>query len=327
MNDVSRLLGISEEQARLFAIFHPLAFQRTLEAVNSGQRFAYYTDADTAMKIIKSKEVWMRKSHSMNDYREIEHGVEYLAMAHARHRDRLCAALDPMYPGFCERLETLYRGWLPHFRTNTYITCVSAHDVSEDSYGRLSMWRAYGRNAGVAIVFKGDAFFCPSDALKAHSSPVAYLNDYAFDLEYLRLLANIEHNSDFIKSIGEDILRNYLFSAYRHAALCTKHPGFGEEKEWRVIYQPTFQLSARIRLEVESIGALPQTVAKLPLEDVPEEKLVGLSLPDSIERLIIGPSKFPAGIFDAFFQLLIDVGASAEDARRKIIVSDLPLRQ
>ena len=98
------------------------------------------------------------------------------------------------------------------------------------------MWRAYGRSAGVAIVFKGEAFFRPSDALKAHSSPVAYLNDPAFELQYLRLLTSIEQNRDFIKVTGEEIVHNYIFSAYRNAVLCTKHPGFAEEREWRVIY-------------------------------------------------------------------------------------------
>ncbi len=86
-------LGLSEAQARLYSIFNPFAFQRTLRAVPAGQRFVYYTDADTALKVIKNKEIWMRKSHSMNDYREIEHGFDCLARAHSKHRERLCAAL------------------------------------------------------------------------------------------------------------------------------------------------------------------------------------------------------------------------------------------
>ncbi|WP_438275114.1 DUF2971 domain-containing protein [Nitrobacter sp.] len=327
MSEIYRRLGITEEQARLFSIFNPFAFQQTLGAINVGQRFVYYTDADTAMKIIKNEEIWMRKSHSMNDYREIEHGFDCLNGAHKKYKDRLCAILDSVYPGFCERLETLFNGWLPHFRTNTYIACVSEHDVSEDKYGRLSMWRAYGRTAGVAIVFKGDAFFGPSDALKAYSSPVAYLSDLAFDTEYLRFLDSIKQNLDFIRLAGETTIRDYIFGAYRNAVLCTKHPGFSEEREWRVIYQPTFRLSERIQLEVESIGSVPQIVAKIPLKDVPHENLIGLNLPGSIERIIIGPSKYPAGIFDAFLQILTDLGADQSEAANKIIVSDLPLRQ
>jgi hypothetical protein len=327
MDDLYRSVGISKERARLFEVFHPFAFPRTLHAVNSRQRFVYYTDADTAMKIIKNKEVWMRKSHSMNDYREIEHGFDCLKSAHYKHKDKLCSLMDNVYPGLCAELEKLLDGWMPHFRANTYIACVSEHNASEDKNGRLSMWRAYGRNAGVAIVFKGDVFLVASDALKAYSSPVAYLDDEGFGAEYQKLLNSIEQNVDLVKSIGEITTKNYLFNAYRYAILCTKHLGFAEEREWRVVYQPTFERSARIRMDVESINGIPQTVAKIPLKDVREENLVGLELPGSMERIIIGPSKFPAEISDAFRKLLMDIGASEQEAASKIIVSDLPLRQ
>ena len=44
-------------------------------------------------------------------------------------------------------------------RLNTYITCVSEHQDSEDKHGRLSMWRAFGGGTGtrVGIVFEEDS--------------------------------------------------------------------------------------------------------------------------------------------------------------------------
>jgi hypothetical protein len=188
------------------------------------------------------------------------------------------------------------------------------------------MWRGYGKNVGVALVFKGDVFLTSSDALKAYSSPVAYLDDKGFDVEYQKLLNSIEQNIGVVKSVGKITATGYLFNAYRYAVLCTKHPGFAEEREWRVIYQPTFQPSARIRIGVESINGTTQTIAKIPLRDVREENLVGLELPGSVDRIIIGPSEFPTGLPDAFRKLLMDTGASPQDAASKIIVSDIPLR-
>jgi hypothetical protein len=167
MNETDNSYGLNDQQRRTLGVFFPHASKRTFAALNSGQRFVYYTSADTAMHILRSNEVWMRKSSLMNDYREIEHGFDCLNNAYKNHRERLQAVFDGMFPEFCEKLEALFNGWLPNFRTDTYITCVSEHDASEDQHGRLSMWRAYGGVAGVAIVFHGGPFLRPSDALKA----------------------------------------------------------------------------------------------------------------------------------------------------------------
>lgn len=37
---------------------------------------------------------------------------------------------------------------------HSYITCFSEHLESEDKYGRLSMWRGYGKGTGIALVLK-----------------------------------------------------------------------------------------------------------------------------------------------------------------------------
>jgi Protein of unknown function (DUF2971) len=325
MNETDNSYGLNDQQRRTLGVFFPHASKRTFAALNSGQRFVYYTSADTAMHILRSNEVWMRKSSLMNDYREIEHGFDCLNNAYKNHRERLQAVFDGMFPGFCEKLEALFNGWLPNFRTDTYITCVSEHDASEDQHGRLSMWRAYGGVAGVAIVFHGGPFLRPSDALKAHTSPVAYLNDKRFNQEFAALIDSVESNHDFVQSRGDQMVLSNIFSAFRHAVLCTKHPGFHEEREWRIIYSPSFQKSDRIASTIVSINGTPQSVCKIPLKDVPEEGLIGLNLPGLIDRVIIGPSRFPVGIYDALLSLLTEAGV--ENPVSKIIVSDLPLRQ
>ena len=42
--------------------------------------------------------------------------------------------------------------------------------------------------------------------------------------------------------------------------------------------------------------------------DVPEEGLYGLAPTNFVDRVIIGPTKFPAGIYDALMVLLAEVG-------------------
>lgn len=318
-------LGLSEHDFQTYGIFYPYAMERTLDAARKKQRFVYYTSADTAMRIVQSREIWMRKSHLMNDYREVEHGLDCLNRAYNRNKGRMELVLDGIFPGFCNRLETIFNNWLPHFRTGTYITCISEHETAEDQHGRLSMWRAYGGGAGVAIVVHGGPLIRPSHALKAYTSPVAYYSDQEVEREFLRLIKNIEDNIDFVRSLGEEAVIGQMFAALRYAVLCTKHPGFREELEWRIIYSPSFAKSERIVSAIESVNGTPQSICKIPLRDVPEEGLYGLALPKFIDRVIIGPSKYPLGIYEAFEALL--TGAGVENAAARIVVSDVPLRQ
>ena len=40
------------------------------------KRFVHYTSADNALKIIRTKRLWMRNTTCMADYREVEHGYQ-----------------------------------------------------------------------------------------------------------------------------------------------------------------------------------------------------------------------------------------------------------
>jgi hypothetical protein len=177
----------------------------------------------------------------------------------------------------------------------------------------------------VALVLNARVFLSPSDALGAYSSPVAYLAQNEFLESFDNLLAGVHGNAEFIRSLGEDVVLNCMFTAFRLAVLCTKHPGFREELEWRVIYSPRYQPSARIRRDIESINGTPQPVCKIALEDVPDEGLVGAAIPSLVERIIIGPSRHPDVMWEAFVDLLREIGVEAPESR--VFASDIPLRR
>lgn len=82
----------------------------------------------------------------MNDYREVEHGIECLIDAYRSDEEgkRFKTLVDKIFPEIRTDFETLYDGWLPYFRSSTFITCLSEHPPEEDKYGRLSMWRPTG---------------------------------------------------------------------------------------------------------------------------------------------------------------------------------------
>lgn len=45
------------------------------------RRFVHYTSADTAKKIIEKEPVWMRQSRCMNDFMEVDYGIDCLKNA------------------------------------------------------------------------------------------------------------------------------------------------------------------------------------------------------------------------------------------------------
>lgn len=92
------------------------------------------------------------------------------------------------------------------------------------------------------------------------------------------------------------------------AGLCTKHPGYVEEKEYRVVHCPRLHPSTRLIKAVEIIGGAPQIVYKIPLQNIPDEGLTGVELPELLDRLIIGPTQHHMATYQAFVDLLNDAG-------------------
>lgn len=317
-------LGLSAELAALASTFTPYAWERRREVMGGELKFVHYTSAQTALSILRKKEMWMRNAKVMNDFSEIEHGRACLSKAYNTNKRAMESLFDQMFPGFCSKLERALDGWLPHFETETYLACLSEHCPSENAHGRLSMWRAYGMPSGVAVILNAGPFLRPSTAFKAYTSPVAYVDANGFCKEFGRLLQSITSKLDYVQSLGEDLVFAHIFGAFRFAIMSTKHPGFREEREWRVIYSPNFESSRVIYSTVESVGGIPQQIYKIPLEDVPEEGLVGLATEEFVDRIIIGPSSHPLQIQKAFISVLRESGLS--DAENRVVVSDIPLR-
>jgi hypothetical protein len=308
------------------AVFFPYIVERSKKVKESGGRFVYYTTAEVATRILMSSEMWMRNALLMNDFGEVRHGFNCLDYAlKGRCGEILAEALNLPFPGLYEEVKAMLNDHSFLIGAETYMTCLSEHLSEEDQRGRLSMWRAYGGTAGVAIVMNGDVMFSSSDALRAYSSPVFYGDPDAFAAEFMKTATNLRKNPQLLTTLGRDDLKSTVFEMLRFAVLCTKHPGFHEEREWRVIASPRLNPSSRLIQSVELVRGIPQIVLKIKLENVPEEGLVGLAPPELFDRIIIGPSEFPLPMYQAFYELLTRLGVS--DPQAKVFVSDIPLRQ
>jgi hypothetical protein len=313
-------------EKKLSEIFLPNYLTKIKRIQEEGIRFVHYTNADAAMKIIKNREVWLRNTQCMNDYMEVEHGLDCLVNAFKSETEgkRFKEMLNNLFPGIVDELTKTFDAWIPVFRSSTFIMCVSEHTDSEDQFGKLSMWRAYGGRNSVAVVVNNKAFFSETDVFKAYTCPVEYIdsNGYGKQMDDLRM--RMEKENKYLLSIGKDAVLSWLFYTFKYIVLCTKHPGFAEEKEWRLVYTPKDIKSEYVKGEIETINNVPQVVHKIPLKDIPEQNFTFPSISELIDRIIIGPNDQQYVIGDAFKTLL--KSCNCQDVEKKIYYSGIPLR-
>ena len=283
---------------------------------NTGQRMVHYTSAQVAHSIIAYRKLWLRNAIAMNDYSEVEYGERCLLAAwNSVPGGKFKALLNSELPGIVDEIQQGHDLTHGTNRSEVYMLCVSEHlSPAEDSIGRLSMWRAYGGDCGVALVVGHQALFRPISDLKAYSSPVAYLTQEQFVDEFAKIGRKLAAHRDLLKTVGRQRVLELVLRAFRFAVVSTKHPGFREEKEWRVIYMPKLETSELVDKSIEVVGGVPQVVYHLPLRD--------LAL---LDRIIIGPTKLPRTVRDAFVDMLVAAGVA--DAASKVFSSDIPLRR
>ena len=317
--------NLLNDELSLVNIFHPRAMERLRKVRERNTLLVHYTTADAAMKILDSEQVWMRKISCMNDYMEVKQGLECLSQAYdGAAGEQLKKALNDMFPGFTAELEHLFNEWIPYFHNTTYIACLSEHSNDEDPHGRLSMWRAYGHSTGVALVLNNTPFLAYHGPPGVYSSPVLYLDDLSFEHELQEVVGKIRQNFDFVRNQGRDAVRSATFNAFKFAVLCTKHPGFREEREWRAIYMPSMEQSQNVETSIETVNGTPQPICKFRLKNSPDIGVTGLEVPELLNQVIIGPSKYPDAIYEAFVTRLAQTGM--KDAASRVRVTSIPLR-
>lgn len=314
---------MSDNQIR--RIFFPFVDMKVDAAIDSSHRFVYYTNAETAFRILQNREIWMRETTTMNDYFEVEHGFNCLDDAYKSEAGKgLQDTLNSCFEGITEEVLPAFNDWLPSIRYDTFIACFSEHPSTEDDHGRLSMWRAYGQRAGVALVFKNDIKALENEAAGLLISPVAYWAKEDVENQLAIIAARINEDIKFVKDLGREQVKHIVFNMFRVAVLCTKHPGFAEEKEWRVILTPKLQPSPLVQQSTEIIKGSPQIIQKLKLKNHEEKGIIDFELPNLLDRIIIGPCEFPVAIHKAFFEQLTELGIP--DAGKRVTISQIPLR-
>lgn len=199
---------------------------------------AHYTTIENLENILRNNEVWLSNPLFMNDFEELRFGLLEGVNIFLTD-DRLKTAFQSIerFEKFAQNLRYYLDKFDQDEVMNTYIFCLSKHDLS-NADGKLSMWRGYGGNGnGAALIFD------TSKIDVRHNSPIRLARvKYGTNTERHEWIKDIV--ASFVSVVEkEDIEDNQIFLAsyavFRRLqvfALYTKHSGFEEEQEWRVVY-------------------------------------------------------------------------------------------
>ena len=314
------------DESALYSLFLSHLIERAAPVL-AGRRLVHYTSAEAAYRIISSRQIWLRNAALMNDYSEMRHGLSCLQEAWVSPTgQRLQGWLDEKWPGLREEIENTFNSHSDSFTNETFMLSLSEHDDDEDELGRLSMWRAYGGRAGVALVLNPTVFSSQTDVIKAFSTPVVYQDVATFVAWFGGWVDGLLAAESDLLSVEREWLSGIFFYAFRTFVLCTKHPGFQEEKEWRVFHSPAIDgQSPWLEHATEVINGIPQQVIKIHLRDDDNLGVVGVAPATLVNRVIIGPCEHPIPIRQA---LCVALGeAEVPEPPSKLWISFIPLRQ
>jgi hypothetical protein len=316
---------MDQRELGIMKALFPHAYGERKRMMDDGIKLAHYASAKTALEILNNQELWLRDSRCMNDFQEVHHGLRLLEafFADSVKKVAFLDAVNSVHAGVGEEVVAKFNDWKNRLWAGTYILCMSEHKGPlEDKYGRLSMWRAYGRAAGGTAIVMNVPMDKENGDFNVFLSPVAYRDD--IDQEMYAVISNISNEKTLLSTIPRDEFVNRLFSMLVMAAVCLKHPGFGEEKEWRLVYLPYTWTSGYVTEAYEPIDGVPQCVYKLKFSEAVRAGHIGAAPSNLIYRVIIGPTAYPGTISDQVRQALLKLGfAKPED---HMWTSYIPLR-
>ena len=255
---------------------------------------AHYTTIQVLERILETNEIWFSNPLFMNDLEEVRFGIlegNKLVLQ----SDEIAKACKTK-----ERASYFWHSFNHYFGQfdmqhifDTYVFCMSEHETY-DNDGLLSMWRGYGANGnGVGIVFdtgqlsvvESSPLIMAAVAYETTEARMAWLKQLIS--RFVRILdtANIPDEKFHLAAY-------WLFERIKLFALFTKHHGFKEEREWRIVYLPDRDVHKKLH-EMFSYAIGPRGIEpKLRFKILPVEGVTAadLSLTKIMERIIMGPS-------------------------------------
>lgn len=255
---------------------------------------AHYTSIETLEKIVNNEEIWFSHPMYMNDQEELifgmNTGAEYfradVVLAQA------CGSSEA-HAKLIKEFNRLFHEFGANHAFDTYVACFSEHDKNDDD-GRLSMWRGYGSGGGgVAIVFD-TAKIQALEQSPLIVGKVAYHTQLEREAQIdkkLSALAAAMQKHQITDEVLNEAARQWI-EWLKQFAIFTKHSGFKEEQEWRIVYSSERDSNAAFSpmfgYAITARGVEPKL--KLKIGRLPHVIGPQISLENLVDRIILGPT-------------------------------------
>jgi hypothetical protein len=317
-----------QEVSSLFneALFHDLATEITF--ADARPLLAHYTSIAVVESILRNKEVWFSNPLLMNDHEEVRFGMlqgvdVFLDNAEMTN---IFGPNREFYNYLCDQIVGYRNKYGEDDVIDTFVFSLSEINENE-SDGLLSMWRGYGGNgAGAAIVFDSAALNANED------SPFIIAK-----VDYGTTEARIQKLNALVKVLLEKLASNYVPKEQLHLvahqfierlkifSLFTKHDGFSEEREWRVVYMPERDPIGYLKNMIGYSIGLNGIEPKLKFNIEKGSSAIGgsLTMAKIVSKIILGPTVSSPLAKASFLKMLSTVAPEMSD---RLVVSSIPFR-
>lgn len=318
------------EDTEIMSLFNPLYEDITEQDVFHIRKplLAHYTSLEVLEKILRTNEIWFSNPLFMNDLEEVRFGLVG-GVNKLKENDVVRTALgtEDRHTAFIEALDYYVNQFEQKHLLDTYIFCMSEHDP-DDNDGMLSMWRGYGGNGrGGALVFD------TSKLEIVEGSPLILAPVRYGSLE--ERLGWFDGMGSSVKKILDENqipddkihLASYaVFERMKLFALFSKHSGFLEEKEWRVVYMSDRDQGRRLKPMLGYLNGPRGVEPKLRFKIEPID---GFTSPDFsfnkiLASIVLGPSTSSPLAVRSIERMLELI--HKPELKDRLIASTIPLR-
>lgn len=289
---------------------------------------AHYSTVGTVERIIASNEIWLSNPLFMNDVEEIRFGI-LEGFEKINQNASLKKLEGRLYESLMYHINTLHEDFINEGALDLYILCFTDHTPG-DTDGRLSMWRAYGGGGdGAALVFDtskldghGDS---PLILAKVHyGSNEARLDWLERKIEgFAQLISTSNFNETEMWNVA-----HLLYNRLKLFAIFTKHSGFEEEKEWRLVYYKEKDYEEKLKDDFSyAIG--PRGIEpklKLKIKTIGELDRTEVSLEKLLNMIILGPVSTSSTLTQATFKKMLGL-LKRDELRDRVFSSSIPFRK
>lgn len=253
---------------------------------------AHYTSWDAAEAILTNEQLWMSHPMAMNDTEELWWGIMSGAAAvRSSSEVREACGTDARYRRFQDCFDKQFHEFEHDHAFDIFAFCFSKHDQRRHKDGLLSMWRGYGGfGKGVAIVFDTNAVV-PNEESTLMLNKVIYAS--GSDRQYW-IKQKVDHFAQTLAKLNPSDEQLYLASyaileRVKLFALYSKHEGFREEREWRLVYLKQRDTKGLLSPMIGHHSAPSGVATKLKLDLKSVGRSMDLTLDRLIHSIILGP--------------------------------------